>query len=87
MAGLGRVQQLFNRAVLGTIATLIGFARGGRSAAESLVGNKHGGHPLLAKLIKHNPPNANAPGRDYPGYCSGQQETARRYVRMNQEAL
>jgi hypothetical protein len=58
------VQQMFNRAVLGTLATLIGFARGGKEEAKRLAG----GHPLLAKYLKSSNPNANTPGTDYPGY-------------------
>lgn len=75
MAGLGRIQQIFNRAVLGTLATLIGFARGGRQEAQQLAQK---GHPLLAKFIKSNAPNANTPGTRYLGYCYGAAETSRR---------
>lgn len=64
MAGLGRVQQLFNRAVVGTLAALIGFARGGKEEAKRLAG----GHPLLAKYLKNSNPRANTPGTAYPGY-------------------
>jgi hypothetical protein len=81
MAGLGRVQQMFNRAVLGTLATLIGFARGGREEAKRLQGNGGHGHPLLAKYLKSSNPNANTPWTEYPGYCAGAQETERRRLR------
>ncbi len=68
MAGLARAQQLFNRAILAPIAALIALG-GSREAAQALTGaNKGHGHPLLAKLIKSNAPNANAPGYRYPGY-------------------
>ena len=75
MAGLGRNQQRFNAAVLGTLATLLSFARGDRQASERL---KTHGHPILAKLIKSSNPNSNQRGYDYPGYCFGKQETERR---------
>ena len=78
MAGLGRIQQVFNKAVLGTLAAVIGFARGGREEAKRLAGTGGHGHPLLAKYLKCSNPRANTPGRDYPGYCSGVKETARR---------
>ena len=85
MAGLGRVQQMFNRAVLGTLAALIGFARGGDAQAAKTFAAK--GHPILAKLLKSSNPNANTPGRAYPGYCSGDRETARRLERLNEGRL
>lgn len=66
MAGLGRVQQMFNRAVIGTLAALVGFARGGQEETKRLTSS--GGHPLLAKYLKSSNPNVNAPGYRYPGY-------------------
>ena len=77
MAGLGRVQQIFNRAILGTITALIGFARGGHEEAKRLTSG--GGHPLLAKYLTSSNPRANTPGYAYPGYCAGARETERRY--------
>lgn len=68
MAGLGRIQQTFNKAIVGTIAALIGFARGGREEAKRLAGNGGHGHPLLAKYLKSSNPRANEPGYAYPGY-------------------
>ena len=81
MAGLARAQQIFNRAVLGTLAILIGFARGGR-ADEAAAVKLGAGMPLLAKLIKSNAPRKGRPGRPYPGYCAGAQETARRHRQL-----
>jgi hypothetical protein len=78
MAGLDRAQQLFNRAVLGTIAALIGFARGDKQGAQSLVNNKYGGHPILAKLIKRSNPRKGTPGYPYPGYTGWVQGRAAR---------
>lgn len=78
MAGLGRIQQTFNKAIVGTLAALIGFARGGREEAKRLAGNGGHGHPLLAKYLKSSNPNANTPGQKYPGYCAGRQEVERR---------
>ena len=70
MAGLGRVQQRFNAAVVGVLATLVTFARGGtdKQVAERLLAE---GHPILAKLLKHDPPNKTIPGQPYLGYCLG----------------
>lgn len=85
MAGLGRIQQTFNKAVLGTLAALIGFARGGKEEAKRLAGNGGHGHPLLAKYIKSSNPNANMPGREYPGYCFGARETARRAYQLERK--
>ena len=81
MAGLGRVQQIFNRAVLGTLAALIGFARGSDAKQAEALATK--GHPILAKLLKSSNPNANTPGRAYPGYCSGNRETGWRRDRLH----
>lgn len=77
MAGLARVQQRFTTALVATLAALVNFARGGgdRQAAQRLASH---GHPILAKLIKTNPPRKGTPGRAYPGYCAGKQETRRR---------
>jgi hypothetical protein len=81
MAGLGRVQQLFNRAVLGTVAALIGFARGGdKQATQHLLAY---GHPILAKYLKCSAPRANTPGYAYPGFCAGERGTLRRYQRLH----
>lgn len=67
MAGLGRIQQRFNAAIVGTLAALIGFARGGdRQATKRLL--EHG-HPILAKYLKSSNPRANQSGHDYPGYA------------------
>jgi len=85
MAGLGRVQQMFNRGVLGILATLFSVARGGNKQATAAFAAK--GHPILAKLIKSSNPNANTPGRKYAGYCSGDRETQRRYERLNEERM
>jgi len=81
MAGLGRVQQLFNRAVVGTLAALIGIARGGKEEAKRLAGNGGHGHPLLAKLIKCSAPRANTPGHDYPGYLASSMPKVGRNLR------
>ena len=80
MAGLGRIQQRFNAAVLGTLAALIGFARGDKQASERL---QTIGHPILAKLLKSSNPNSNRRGYDYPGYCAGARETERRRLRLS----
>jgi hypothetical protein len=64
LAGLGRIQQRFTTAILGSLAALIGFARGGKEEAKRL----GTGHPLLAKYLKCNNPRANTPGHTYPGY-------------------
>jgi hypothetical protein len=65
-AGLGRVQQMFNRALVGTLAALIKLR--GREEAKRLSSNGGHGHPLLAKYTKSSNPNANTPGAPYPGY-------------------
>jgi hypothetical protein len=85
MAGLGRVQQVFNRAIIGTLAALIGFARG--KADKQSAANLAMGHPLLAKWLKSSNPNGNNPGSAYPGYCSGDRETRRRLERLNEGRL
>ena len=84
MAGLGRVQQRFNAAVVGVLAALVSFARGGEKDAkgQASVGI---GHPIHAKYLRTQN-YGRATGRDlqlYPGYCSGAQETARRSRAIN----
>jgi len=74
MAGLGRVQQRFNAAIVAVLALL----KVGAGSKKEQARAQGAGHPILAKLIKSSSPNANTPGREYPGYCSGQRETARR---------
>lgn len=71
MAGLGRVQQRFNAAVV-TLLTLAGFGRGfGKGAkAQAATGL---GHPIHAKYLRTMNVDK-ATGRDlspYQGYCSG----------------
>lgn len=75
MAGLGRVQLRFTHALIGTLAALIGFARGDKQAATRFATT---GHPLLAKFTKTNPPRANTPGYDYPGYGTVKRTRAQR---------
>jgi hypothetical protein len=80
MAGLGRIQQKFNAAVI-TLLSLAGLrnmAAAGDASKQAAAGY---GHPIHAKLLKSSNPNANTPGRPYQGYCSGAGETARRAKR------
>lgn len=81
MAGLGRVQQRFNTAVLGVVAALISFARGGDRQATAQMATK--GHPILAKYLKSSNPNSNRRGVEYPGYCAGERETQRRWKQFH----
>lgn len=76
MAGLGRIQQRFNLAVLTPIALLLGWAgrQQGLDESQPIVS----GHPILAKYTKSSNPNRNTRGSEYPGYCAGQREAARR---------
>lgn len=71
MAGLGRIQQRFNAAIVGTLAALVGFARGGSSEAAEEAAAAGSGHPLHRKLITRSNPRGNTPGYDFPGYCAG----------------
>ncbi len=71
MAGLGRVQQRFNAAVV-TLLTLAGLGRmTGRDAKRQAAGGQ--GHPIHAKYLRTVNVDK-ATGRDLPnylGYCSG----------------
>ena len=69
MAGLGRIQQRFNAAVI-TLLSLAGLRRmtGGADAQkQAAVGH---GHPIHAKLLKSSNPKGNASGHAYTGYHS-----------------
>lgn len=83
MAGLGRVQQRFNAAVVGVLAALVSFARGGEKDAKGQAAAGTG-HPIHAKYLRsQNYGRATGRGLSrYPGYCYGAQETARRAARM-----
>lgn len=81
MAGLGRIQQRFNAAVV-MVLTLAGFGGlAGESGARKAAAG--GGQPIARKYIKSSNPRSNTPGMRYQGYCSGRRETARRAARMN----
>lgn len=83
MAGLGRIQQRFNQAVIGVLAALVGFARGGNPEQRRQLEER--GHPIAAKYLRTQNV-AKATGRDLPpyrGFCSGAQETARHALSFN----
>lgn len=82
MAGLGRVQQRFNAAVVGALALLVGFARQGQNEAQAAQWGQTTGHPIHRKYLKASNPNSNTPGDPYPGYCSGAREIERRRQRQ-----
>lgn len=80
MAGLARVQQRFNMAVVGALAALVSFARGGDKQQMIAAATDGRGYPLARKFLRTQDYHK-ATGRDlppYPGYCSGAQERARR---------
>lgn len=71
MAGLARVQQRFNAAVVAVLvlAGLRGIA-GANETAEGEAALGHG-HPIHAKFLKRSNPRSNRPGYPFPGYCNG----------------
>ena len=79
MAGLGRIQQRFNAAIV-TLLSLAGLrGMAGDTSAKNAAAHGHG-HPLHAKFLRTQNVSK-ATGRDllpYHGYCSGKEETARR---------
>lgn len=81
MAGLGRIQQRFNAAVVGALAALVAFARqGGDSAAAQTQARGGVGHPIHAKYLRPSDParvRTRYAGKDY-SYCMGVGETLRR---------
>lgn len=78
MAGLGRIQQRFNAALVAVLA-LAGF--GGRQATTRELLTQSG-VPLSKKYIKSSNPKGNTPGQQYLGYCSGVQEQERRQAQI-----
>lgn len=80
MAGLARMQQRFNAAVI-TLLSLAGLRKmAGGGASEAVAKGYH--HPIHAKYLKSSSPRANTPGVRYAGYCSGEQEQARRWAQI-----
>ncbi len=79
MAGLGRIQQRFNAALV-TVLALAGFGTQHANTRDMLTAQK--GHPLAAKYVKSSNPRANTPGRRYRGYCNGQAEIRRRWEKL-----
>jgi hypothetical protein len=77
MAGLGRIQQRFNAAVVAVLALagLRNMAGAGNAAKAAATGF---GHPIHAKYLRAHPKLSKTP---YPGYCAGAQETERRRER------
>ena len=71
MAGLGRVQQRFNLAVVTALAALVSFARQGHDDAKAAQAGATTGHPIHRKYLKSSNPRSNTPGYAYPGYCEG----------------
>lgn len=74
MAGLGRIQQKFNAAVVSILA-LAGLHNmaGGKAVTAAEAARKGYGHPIHAKYL-HTQNIAKATGRNlrrYAGYCSG----------------
>lgn len=70
MAGLARMQQKFNAAIVAVLALagLRNMAGAAQSAADAArVGY---GHPVHAKYLRANPMRHNRPGTTYQGYCS-----------------
>lgn len=65
MGGLGRIQAVALH-LFATVASLVKLA-GSKQAAMSLA-TKHGGHPILAKLITSSNPRKGTPGMPYQGY-------------------
>lgn len=51
MAGLARAQQLFTRGIIGTLAALVGFARGDAAGVQAAA-SKGLGHPIHAKYLR-----------------------------------
>lgn len=68
MAGLGRIQQWFNAAVV-TLLALAGLRKmtGADAKAQAAKGS---GHPIHAKLLKSSNPKGNTSGHAYTGYHS-----------------
>lgn len=81
MAGLGRIQQRFNLALVGALAALIGFARGGKGVEAAATDRGSKGFPLARKYVRADPREVRTMYRvDQAGYryCMGKQERARR---------
>lgn len=80
MAGLGRIQQRFNAAVVAVLALagLRNMAGAGDHQKAAAAGY---GHPIHAKYLRsvYNK-SARTP---YPGYCAGARETGRRAARFD----